>query len=408
MSHTLNIFIVIHDFSGCRTYADELVSYYSDRREVKVHQIFLECNEVNEFTIKEESSFTCIKIPKSIKKEYKEGYYYSAALLMYSHFHFLDNIILHCNMPEQYYFAKSFKDHFNCPVVFTFHFLESFLSYIDYINVYHKNEKKGNVLPGTIMDFADQIICVTEFARRAAINHYHVEPEKISVLYNGNQIFAKTDKETVYENKVKMGFNPQDKILLYAGQLEPRKGIDKLIKAFLLIKNEYKSLKLIIAGTGEFDSYMPLANSCIGQVHFAGKLSKKTLELIYSFSDIGILPSRYEQCSYVALEMIKHQIPLIISNAPGLNELVEHEYTGLICNVIANRETHELDIDEQDLAHQIKILLDHPDYAMDMADKAYNKGREMFSLTGMGEGTLNIYKQLLEIDKLSPSHVLTT
>ena len=153
---------------------------------------------------------------------------------------------------------------------------------------------------------------------------------------------------------------------------------------------------------------MPLANSCIGQVHFTGKLSKQTLELIYSFSDIGILPSRYEQCSYVVLEMIKHKVPLIISNAPGLNELVEHGYSGLICNVLPNEETNELDIDEHDLACQIKLLLDHPDYAMDMADKAYNKGREMFSLTGMGEGSLNIYKQLLGIETLSLSHVFTT
>jgi glycosyltransferase involved in cell wall biosynthesis len=43
---------------------------------------------------------------------------------------------------------------------------------------------------------------------------------------------------------------------------------------------------------------------------------------LYQIADIGIIPSLYDHCPYVALEMISNNIPLIISDTEGLNEIL--------------------------------------------------------------------------------------
>lgn len=72
---------------------------------------------------------------------------------------------------------------FLCPVVFTFHFLEGFLSCIDKTKSYNEEYNMiGNVLPGMMLKIADMNICVTQFAKRAAENYYKINSSKVSVI----------------------------------------------------------------------------------------------------------------------------------------------------------------------------------------------------------------------------------
>jgi glycosyltransferase involved in cell wall biosynthesis len=132
-------------------------------------------------------------------------------------------------------------------------------------------------------------------------------------------------------DKAHYGFLPEDRIIFYAGQLELRKGIDKLIEVFVLIKYKFPTIMLVIAGAGENNSYLPLSQGCIEPICFTGRLDKSTTFNFYKFSKIGVIPSQYEQCSCVAIEMMQSELPLIISGVPGLYELVVHGETGLVC-----------------------------------------------------------------------------
>jgi glycosyltransferase involved in cell wall biosynthesis len=206
----------------------------------------------------------------------------------------------------------------------------------------------------------------------------------------------KIESVNTQELKSKYGFLPEERLILYAGQLESRKGIDKLIKAFLLIKDKFPTTKLIIAGSGDFNSYFPLAQGCIGRICFTGKLNKNTLSDFYRFSEMGIIPSYYEQCSYVLIEMIQYCLPLVISDVPGLNELILHKETGLVCKTHPHVTLQNaLEVDEADLAIQMEYLLLNKTEGFNFAREAYIKMLVRNSMQNMGEETIKIYNMLL-------------
>jgi glycosyltransferase involved in cell wall biosynthesis len=400
----LNVFLIVHNFSGAKTYADELSGYLVGNKDVYIFKIYLHYPDSKEFRIWGNNQITTVCIPEKINKEYDKKYYKRAAQLVFCHFQNLQNVVLHANMPEQYYFVKEAKELFRCPLVFTFHFLMSFYSYYDKISGYADEIKdKGNDLEKYMLEFADHIICVTKFSQRAITKLQEVDPTKTSVIYNGKSIFNGSP-EKVQNLKIHYGFSPDDRIILYAGQLEPRKGIDKLIKAFLLIKEWFPTTKLVIAGTGEYDSYMPLAQECTGRICFPGKLDKNVLYDFYRFSEMGIIPSQYEQCSYVAIEMMQHGLPLIISDVPGLNELVTHKETGLVCKTQPHSTIQDtIEAEDADLAIQIEYLLSNKETGLKLAIAARKQVLERHSLKNMGEKTQKIYLNLLKNDTKNSS-----
>lgn len=393
----LNVFLIVHDFSGAKTYADELSGYLVRKKDVFVFQIYLHYANSTEFSIQEKNQVTSVYIPEKINKKYDKKYYKRAAQLVFFHFNHLANVIVHANMPDQLYMAEETVKLFNCPLVYTLHFMENYYSYFDQITGYNKDiDITGDVLMKAMLAKADHVICVTSFSHRTIVEQYKIEPSKVSVIYNGLEVIDEFSNDPQIL-KIQYGFLPEDRILLYAGKLETRKGIDKLIKAFLLLKDRLPTTKLVIAGSGEYNSYLPLAQKCIGRISFTGNLPKTTLIDFYRFSEIGIIPSQYEQCSYVAIEMMQHGLPLIISDVPGLNELVIHKETGLICRT----QPHEnmlnvLEADDADLALQLEYLLTNKETGLILANAARFQTMERHSVDKMGNSTLKIYNHLIK------------
>lgn len=399
----LNVFLIVHNFSGAKTYVDELSKYLIGIKDVFVFHVYLDYIDIKEFTVQKNNKITSVYIPEKVTKEYDQKYYKRAAQLVFSYFQNLQNVVFHANMPEQYLFSKEVKELFKCPVVFTFHFLMNFYSVYDSITGYdNAGTEKGNVLEKKMLKSADHIICVTQFAQRAITSLHKIPISKTTVIYNGKSFSNELQTEKI-NDKTHYGFLPENRIILYAGQLEPMKGINRLIEAFLLIKDKFPTIKLIIAGAGEYNSYLPLAQECIGRICFTGRLDKDTMFDFYRFSEIGVIPSQYEQCSYVAIEMMQSGLPLIISDVPGLNELVVHSESGLVCRIKKNTTTPDtIEADETDLALQIEYLLMNKEAGLIFAKEAYLQVLERHSLKNMGVKTLKVYWQLVD-EKLTES-----
>jgi len=61
-----------------------------------------------------------------------------------------------------------------------------------------------------------------------------------------------------------------------------------------------------------------------GKITFAGKVDKELLSVFYQISDVGVMASFHEQCSYVAIEMMAYGI-LVGTDTTGLKEMLEDE-----------------------------------------------------------------------------------
>lgn len=124
--------------------------------------------------------------------------------------------------------------------------------------------------------------------------------------------------------------------LLYAGRLEPEKGVLELLKSFSLVKKSSPAARLDIAGEGslrdQLQSYID--DQGLGDsVRLLGLLAREQLVEWYKKTQIVVIPSvSPETFSLVGPEAMSLGIPVVASGAGGMSEWLEHGYNGLVAD----------------------------------------------------------------------------
>ena len=134
--------------------------------------------------------------------------------------------------------------------------------------------------------------------------------------------------------------------------LEDNYGIDYLIKAFNLVLNRNKNLKLKlrIAGRGSKEKYLKELCKVLGieeQVEFLGFINQEDVPNVFNSFDIAVFPSIFESFGVAAVEAQSCGIPVIVSDVGGLMEATKPKYSSLVFKKK----------DENDLAEKIEKLL---------------------------------------------------
>lgn len=173
-----------------------------------------------------------------------------------------------------------------------------------------------------------------------------------------------------------LGIPEAQKLLLFVGRIEPLKGIDTLLRAIAILKDEMgdgfeDSVCLSIIG-GEPDAHTDMDKEMIrlkslheelglnNLVSFIGAKSQDTLQYYYSAAEVVIMPSHYESFGMVALEAMACGTPVVASEVGGLAYLIQDGVTGF----------HVPDREPEELAGRIKLLLDNDELRIEMSDSA--------------------------------------
>ncbi len=147
------------------------------------------------------------------------------------------------------------------------------------------------------------------------------------------------NKAQTASNELK--FSPDEKIVMYVGRFDRRKGIETLVRAIRKSKLfNSPNLKLIVAGgsrPGQSDGRERERIESIvdelGMRHvafFPGRLSQEDLPLYYAAADVCVVPSHYEPFGLVAIEAMASGTPVVASDVGGLQFTVVSEETGLL------------------------------------------------------------------------------
>ena len=150
-----------------------------------------------------------------------------------------------------------------------------------------------------------------------------------------NNFFRKIDAKYMYFLKKKYAIKKQDKIILFAGKLIPRKSPITLLKAFSLLKK--KNVHLIFVGDGILKTSLHeiVLQKKIKRVYFFGFLGQKKLSTIYNMSDIFVLVSKEETWGLVVNEALAGSCAVIVSKQVGSSiDLVKNNYNGFVLNKI--------------------------------------------------------------------------
>lgn len=123
---------------------------------------------------------------------------------------------------------------------------------------------------------------------------------------------------------------------LSVGHLIPRKGHDRVIRAFSIIhQGGVQSHDLLIIGSGSEETRLRgLATSLglAGRVQFIGSVRQEALVPYYAGADLLILASSREGWANVLLEAMACGTPVVASPAPGNAEVVREPAAGLVAS----------------------------------------------------------------------------
>jgi len=103
-------------------------------------------------------------------------------------------------------------------------------------------------------------------------------------------------------------------------------------------------------------------------------------------ADCAVFPSLYEPFGIVALESFAARVPVVVSDAGGLPEVVLHTKTGVVTEA-NNRDS---------LAWGILEVLKNPGYARWLVDNAYEDLERRFSWPKLAMETQWVYDRVVE------------
>lgn len=141
--------------------------------------------------------------------------------------------------------------------------------------------------------------------------------QSIEVIANG------VDGEEFYPAETKG--NSCDFNLICVNRLIGRKGIDLLIKALPLVREEVKEIKLTVVGEGNLEGQLKalaLAEGVSGAVNWLGYVDHHELPGLYRAADLFVLPSQSEGMSNALLEAMASGLPVLVGAAGGVSELI--------------------------------------------------------------------------------------
>ncbi len=114
--------------------------------------------------------------------------------------------------------------------------------------------------------------------------------------------------------------------LTYVGKLSNSKGVPQLIQAFREILEETNyHLKLYLVGSGmgpEKDKIIDMSVGLEDKIHFLGQMNQEDLANHLRTTDIFILPSFYDGIPKVLLESLASGCRAIMTNLPGIQEII--------------------------------------------------------------------------------------
>lgn len=168
------------------------------------------------------------------------------------------------------------------------------------------------------------VIAISEFTKGRVIEHFQIDPKKVSVVPNGvDSAFRPCSPERVKEVRKRIGLGEKPYVLCVSS-LEPRKNLKRLLEAWTRLPQAlHHEYQLVLAGAkgnsavfGDAGLQDPPPNAL-----FAGYVSQEDLPALYSGAVLFAYPSLYEGFGLPPLEAMACGVPVVTSGTSSLPEV---------------------------------------------------------------------------------------
>lgn len=215
---------------------------------------------------------------------------------------------------------------------------------------------------------AKKVITVSNYVKKDILDCFKISAEKVKVIYEGAPSVIQQSLREL-PNQIRRPF------LLYVGNAYPHKNLERLIKAFDILKKDFENLHLVLVGEKDY-FYERLERK--EKIIFAGFVSDELLGAFYQNAEVYVFPSLCEGFGLPALEAMAHGLPVISSKATCLPE------------ILGNAAFYFDAKNTKDMAEKIKRVLEDNKLKQNLIVRGFSQIKK-YSWPKMAEQTLLCY-----------------
>jgi len=234
-----------------------------------------------------------------------------------------------------------------------------------------------------------RIVCVC----KALVEEFSEWPDyknRVVPIYNGVNL-KEYDPARKMKTDIRARFGiPEESILIgLVGQISKRKGQDQLIRIAPDLIKRFPNVRFLIVGSSREWEYEKEIHRMIEsrnlEEYFIFTGDMRDMPAVYKSLNILVLPSLREGFGRVVVEAEAIEIPVIVSNAGGLVEVVDPGNTGYIFTLGKDREM---------LDYLFRLCKD-PELSRRMGSQGRRFVRDNFSQEIMIEKITSLYLEIL-------------
>jgi len=229
-------------------------------------------------------------------------------------------------------------------------------------------------------------VCPTKEIKQEMIANSFGE-ENIRIIPNGvdTEVFKPPLEAARSNARVKLSLLAGSFVAVFAGRLEPGKGVEHLIDAWKM--NKTPGAMLVILGKGSIEKSLQQRAVADSSIRFQGWADD--IYEYFASADCFVLPSSGEGLPNSLIEAMSCGLPCIGTDIGGIRELITDKTTGLLIGVG----------DVPALANALSYIQTNPDHALRMGIAARAFAIQNLSIGHIAEQYEHIYAVLTNSTK---------
>ncbi len=226
-------------------------------------------------------------------------------------------------------------------------------------------------------------------------DHKFTTDNKIKIIGKGSSngintdYFDKSKIDSKQQNilKKQLNISDDDFVFIFVGRLVRDKGINELINAFTAISKTSKGIKLLLVG-GLEDDLDPLSDATLKEIETNDSIVsvgwQTEVRAYFAIANALVFPSYREGFPNAVLQACAMELPCIVTDINGCNEIITDKKNGLIIQPKS----------EEELQKAMQYLLDNPLKTNNLAATARPNILENYKREVIWEELLKLYKSL--------------
>jgi glycosyltransferase involved in cell wall biosynthesis len=186
---------------------------------------------------------------------------------------------------------------------------------------------------------SEHIFVHTQIMKQELISRFGVPPDRATVIPFGINNTVPNTRLTPADARRRLGIGPDDRAVLFFGNIAPYKGLEYLVAAFIELEKKSPGHRLIIAGRiKECDEYWNRIHETISSSGLSDRVIQRIeyipdedTELYFKAADVLLLPYTHIFQSGVLFLGYSFGLPTIAADVGSLKDEIVEGTTGFVC-----------------------------------------------------------------------------